>query len=73
MTSMMLRIAKGKHPSPRNINPKIPGIIEKIIDKALEKDLDRRYQRADQMSIHLKKVVARIDEIMAKKTAKLSP
>ena len=73
MTSLMLRIAKGKHPSPRNINPKIPGIIEKIIDKALEKDLDRRYQRADQMSIHLKKVVARIDEIMAKKTAKLIP
>ena len=73
VTSLMLRIGKGKHPSPRNINPKIPGIIEKIIDKALEKDLDRRYQRADQMSIHLKKVVARIDEIMAKKTAKLSP
>jgi CHASE2 domain-containing sensor protein len=73
MTSLMLRIAKGKHPSPRNINPRIPGIIEKIIDKALEKDLDRRYQRADQMSIHLKKVVAKIDEIMAKKTAKLSP
>jgi len=73
MTSLMLRIGKGKHPSPRNINPKIPGIIEKIIDKALEKDLDRRYQRADQMSIHLKKVVARVDEIMAKKTAKLSP
>jgi tRNA A-37 threonylcarbamoyl transferase component Bud32 len=73
MTSLMLKIGKGKHPSPRNISPKIPDIIEKIIDKALEKDLDRRYQRADQMSIHLKKVVARIDEIMAKKTAKLSP
>ena len=73
MTSLMLMIGKEKHPSPRNINPKIPVIIEKIIDKALEKDLDRRYQRADQMSIHLKKVVARIDEIMAKKTAKLSP
>ena len=72
MTSLMLRIGKGKHPSPRSINPKIPGIIEKVIDKALEKDLDKRYQRADQMSIHLKKVVARIDEIMAKKTAKLS-
>ena len=72
MTSLMFRISKEKHRSLRTINPKIPDVIEKIVDKALEKDLDKRYQRADQMGIHLKKVVAKIDEIRARKKAGMS-
>lgn len=69
ITSLMFSIAKEKHVSPRSINPRIPSIVEKIIDKALEKDLDKRYQRAGQMAVHLKKVIAKIDEITAKKRA----
>ena len=41
--------------------------VEKIIDKALQKDMEKRYQKAGQMAEHLQKVVARIDEIQAKK------
>ena len=67
MTSMMYKIAKEKHPRARSINPKIPQVIEKIIDKALEKDEEKRYQRAGQMAEHLKKVIAKIDEIKAAK------
>ena len=67
MTSLMYKIAKEKHPKARSINPKIPQVIEKIIDKALEKDVEKRYQKAGQMAEHLKKVIAKIDEIKAAK------
>lgn len=66
-TSLMFKIAKEKHPSPRAVNPEIPRVVEKIIDKALEKDLEKRYQKAGQMATHLRKLVVRIDEIHARK------
>jgi serine/threonine-protein kinase len=67
MTTLMYRVAKEKHPSIRSINPQVPQVVEKIIDKALEKDQEQRYQKAGQMAEHLKKVVAKIDEIQGKK------
>jgi len=70
ITSLMFKIAKEKHPSPRDINPKIPSVLEKIIDKALEKDLEKRYQRAGEMAAHLRQVIAKIDEIRSKKVSK---
>jgi serine/threonine-protein kinase len=69
MTSLMYQIAREPHPSARSINPRIPPVVDKIIDKALEKDVTRRYQKAGQMADHLKKVVARLDEIRAGKKA----
>jgi CHASE2 domain-containing sensor protein/tRNA A-37 threonylcarbamoyl transferase component Bud32 len=70
ITSLMFKIAKEKHPSPREINPRIPSVLEKIIDKALEKDLEKRYQRAGEMAAHLNRVIAKIDEIRSKKAPK---
>jgi serine/threonine-protein kinase len=67
ITSLMFKIAKETHPSPRAFNPKTPRVVEKIIDRALEKDLDRRYQRAAHMAAHLKKVIERVDEILAQR------
>ena len=67
MTSLMYKIAKEKHPSVRALNSRIPQVVEKIIDKALEKDMEKRYQKAGQMADHLKKVIAKIDQIQAKK------
>jgi len=69
ITSLMFKLAKEKHPSPREINKRIPPVVEKIIDKALEKDLNKRYQTAGQMAVHLRQVVARIDQIQAQKKA----
>ncbi len=69
ITSLMYQVAREKHPSIRTINPKTPPVVEKIIDKALEKDPEKRYQKAGQMAEHLKMVLAKIDEIQAKKTA----
>lgn len=70
ITSLMFKIAKEKHPSPREINPRIPSVLEKIIDKALEKELEKRYQRAGEMAEHLNRVIAKIDEIRSKKAPK---
>jgi len=67
ITSLMYKIAKERHISPRSINPRIPQIVEKIIDKALAKEAEKRYQKAGQMAEHLNKVVARIDELKTKK------
>ncbi len=67
MTSLMYQIAREAHPAPRSINPKIPPVLEKIMDKALAKDVEQRYQTAWQMSDHLKKVLAKMQEIQAKK------
>jgi serine/threonine-protein kinase len=67
MTSLMYQIAKEQHPSVRTINPNVPQVVEQIINRAMEKDPEERYQKAGLMSEHLKKVVARIDEVQAKK------
>ena len=67
MTSLMLKISKEKHPSPRTLNSKVPRVIEQIIDRALEKDLEKRYQTAGQMASHLNMVATRIDELIALK------
>ncbi len=69
MTSLMYQIAKEKHRSVREINPRIPPIVEKIIDKALSKDLSQRYQTAGIMAANLKKVVERIDQLKREKAA----
>lgn len=67
LTSLMYQIAKEKHASVVSVNPKVPGIVGKIIDKALEKDPEKRYQKAGQMAEHLQMVIHRIDELRAKK------
>ncbi|MBU2498490.1 MAG: protein kinase, partial [Proteobacteria bacterium] len=71
LTSLMYQIAKEPHGSPRDFNPRIPQVIEKILDKALEKDRGRRYQRAGQMAAHLRKVIAKIEEMRARKGVEL--
>jgi CHASE2 domain-containing sensor protein/predicted Ser/Thr protein kinase len=68
ISDLMLKIARDKHPSAKDLNPNVPRIVERILDRALEKDLEKRFQRAGQMASELKRVVARIDEILAQKT-----
>ncbi|MEW6664690.1 MAG: serine/threonine-protein kinase [Thermodesulfobacteriota bacterium] len=69
MTSLMYQIAKEKHLSLTAVNPKVPAVVEKIIDRALEKDPEKRYQKAGQMGEHLRKVIAKIDELRSRKAA----
>ena len=67
VTSLLYKISHAKHPSARELNPKIPLVVEKIIDKALAKDVDQRYQKAGQMAEHLTRVVERIDQLREKR------
>jgi CHASE2 domain-containing sensor protein/predicted Ser/Thr protein kinase len=70
ITSLMFQISKEQHPSIREMNPKIPPVVEKIIDKALSKDVEQRYQKAGLMAAHLRKVLEKIDQLKREKAAK---
>ncbi|MBN1102503.1 MAG: CHASE2 domain-containing protein [Deltaproteobacteria bacterium] len=72
MTSLMYQIARERHLSVVSVNPKVPAVVEKIIDKALEKEPEKRYQRAGQMAEHLRMLISKIDELMAKKKGSAS-
>ncbi len=67
MSSLMYMIAKERHPSVKNLNPRVPGVVEKIVDKALEKEAVKRYQRAGHMAIHLRTVIKKIEELSDRK------
>ncbi len=70
VTSLLYQISHETHASVREINPKIPPVVEKILDKALTKDVAKRYQTAAQMAEHLRKVVERIDQLKEKSKSK---
>jgi hypothetical protein len=65
----MLSIARDRHPSARTLNATVPHIVERIIDRSLEKDIENRYMKAGLMAAQLRKVVAKIDEVLAQKRA----
>ncbi len=73
MTSLMYRIAREKHPSVKTLNPSVPSILDKIIDRALAKEPEQRYQKASQMSDHLRKILKKMDEIRDMKKAQVNP
>jgi serine/threonine-protein kinase len=64
--ALMNNIMNTPHPNPKSINPKIVTPIVTILNSALEKDRENRYQRALQMSAHLKEVRKKIDAAIAK-------
>jgi TolB-like protein/Flp pilus assembly protein TadD len=43
-------------PSPRSLNPDLPGALEEVVLKALEKDRDLRYQHASDMRADLRRL-----------------
>jgi len=66
ITNLFYEITQGKHPSSREINPKVPKPCEQIIDKALAKTPDERFQRAGDFAKYVKAVINRIDQIRTK-------
>ncbi len=67
LTELFYQITQAKHPSPREINPKVIRPCEQLIDKALAKDPDRRFQRAGDFTRYLRILSEKIDRFRAKK------
>ena len=61
LPALMHHIMNEPHANPKTINPRVPEALVLIVNKALEKDVEKRYQRAGQMSDHLRKLNEMID------------
>jgi len=66
LTNLFYQITQVKHPSPREINPKVPNPVEQIVDKALSKDPEQRFQTCSDFARYLKAMINRIDQVKAK-------
>jgi serine/threonine-protein kinase len=66
LTNLFYQITQVKHPSPREINPKVPNPVEQIVDKALSKDPELRFQTCADYARYLKAMINRIDQVKAK-------
>jgi serine/threonine-protein kinase len=66
LTNLFYQITQAKHPSPREINPKVPNPVEQIVDKALAKDPEQRFQTCSDFARYLKAMINRIDQVKAK-------
>ena len=56
-TEILMKIAKGKYPSPKHYNRDLPMGIVRIIKKAMRKDTQHRYQTAAEMIRDLDKFI----------------
>ena len=66
ITELFYQITQAKHPSPRQINPRVLKPCEQLIDKTLAKDPDRRFHRAGEFARYLRTLGEKIDHVRAK-------
>ena len=70
LSGLLYKITQVKHPSPRNYDPKIPKICEKILDKAMAKDPDKRFNSAGDMRKIIFALGEKIDQVMRERSLK---
>jgi serine/threonine-protein kinase len=56
-TEILMRIAKGKFPSPKRYNREIPWRLTRIIKKSMKKDRSKRYKNASELIRDLNKFI----------------
>ena len=66
LTNLFYQITQAKHPSPREINPKVPKPVEQILDKALAKDPARRFLTGADLAKYLRAMINKIDQVKAR-------
>lgn len=66
ITNLLYEITQVKHPSVREINPKLPKVSEQVLDKALEKDPKDRFEDGAEFAKYLTVMIRKIDEMMKK-------
>ncbi len=67
LTGLIYKITSDEPDPITNHNRKVPKALGQIIDKSLVKDREKRYQKAEQMSEHLKLIGRKMDELAARK------
>jgi CHASE2 domain-containing sensor protein/tRNA A-37 threonylcarbamoyl transferase component Bud32 len=65
LTNLFYQITQVKHPSLREINPKIPKPCEQLIDKVLSKNPENRFQNADEFAKYLRLLINKLDQAHA--------
>jgi CHASE2 domain-containing sensor protein/predicted Ser/Thr protein kinase len=70
LSGLLYKITQVNHPSPRNYDPKIPKICEKILDKAMAKDPDKRFNSAGDMGRIIFALGEKIDQVMRERSLK---
>jgi eukaryotic-like serine/threonine-protein kinase len=65
LTNLFYQITQGKHPSPREINPKVPRPVEQILNKTLAKDPGQRFSTGADLAKYLKAMIGKIDQVKA--------
>jgi eukaryotic-like serine/threonine-protein kinase len=63
ITNLLYEITQVKHPSVREINPKIPKVCEQVLDKALAKKAEDRFERGSEFAKYLSAMIKKIDEL----------
>lgn len=63
LTNLLYQITHARHPSVKDINPKIPRPCEQIIDKALNKDPRQRFQSGGDLAKYIRVILDRIEQI----------
>ena len=65
LANLFYQITQVKHPSLRQLNPKVPRPCEQVIDKALAKDPKQRFKNAGEFGKYLRLLISKIDQLKA--------
>jgi eukaryotic-like serine/threonine-protein kinase len=63
ITNLLYEITQVKHPSVREINPRIPKVCEQVLDKVLAKKPGDRFERGSELAKYLLAMIKKIDEL----------
>lgn len=66
LSSLLYQITQARHPSVRELRPRIPKACEQIVDKALAKSRENRFKSARDMKRYIHLLILRLKEIRSK-------
>lgn len=66
LTNLLYQITHAKHPSIKEINPRVPKPCEQLIDKALNKDPRQRFQRSGDLAKYIRIILDKMEQLRSK-------